>query len=111
MPEGWEEDRREPIPIPLKALIPAIPREDGELQELAEDLWFMGMRFMGLRESKFERGNQWLGTKRRDPNSWTLEVWNRVLGFLKGIAEGWAGRRDGLFTGSSNSDSNGWLQS
>ena len=29
--EAREEDRREPIPIPLKALIPAIPREDGKL--------------------------------------------------------------------------------
>ena len=42
MPETREEDQREPIPIPLKALIPAIPREDRELQELAEDLRVMG---------------------------------------------------------------------
>ena len=40
--EAWEEDRRDPILIPLKALIPAIPREDGELQELAGDLRVMG---------------------------------------------------------------------
>ena len=52
-----------------------------------------------LREFKFERRNQWLGTKRRDPDNWTPKVWNRVYGFPRGIAEGWAGRRDGLFAG------------
>ena len=115
MPEAREEDRREPIPIPLKALIPAIPREDGELQELAEDLRVMGCEGLlakpwnlraedTLREFKFERGNQWWGTKRGDPDSWTPEVWNRVYGFPRGIAEGWAGRRDGLFAGKFRGD-------
>ena len=33
---------REPIPIPLKALILAIPMDDEELQELAEVLQIMG---------------------------------------------------------------------
>ena len=28
---AWEEDMLEPIPIPIKALIPAIPRDDKEL--------------------------------------------------------------------------------
>ena len=37
-----EEDMMEPIPIPVRALIPAIPRDDKELQELAEDLRIMG---------------------------------------------------------------------
>ena len=115
MPEAREEDRRDPIPIPLKALIPAIPREDGELQELAEDLRVMGCEGLlakpwnlraedTLREFKFERGNQWWGTKRGDPDSWTPDIWNRVYGFPRGISEGWAGRRDGLFTGKFRGD-------
>ena len=32
----------DPIPIPIKALVPAILKDDGELQELAEDLRVMG---------------------------------------------------------------------
>ena len=36
------EDLVDPIPIPVKALIPTIPRDDRELQELAEDLRVMG---------------------------------------------------------------------
>ena len=52
-----------------------------------------------LREFKFEGGNQWIGTKRRDPDNWTPDTWARVYGFHRGIGEGWAGRKDGLFTG------------
>jgi hypothetical protein len=32
----------EAIPIPIKALILAIPKDEGELQELAKDLRVMG---------------------------------------------------------------------
>ena len=42
MPIVREEDMLEPIPIPVKALIPTIPRDDKELQELAKDLRIMG---------------------------------------------------------------------
>ena len=42
MPTAREEDMLEPIPIPVKALIPAISRDDKELQELAEDLQIVG---------------------------------------------------------------------
>src|ERR1700738_1401211 len=115
MPEAREEDEREPIPIPLKALTPAIPSDERELQELAEDLRVMGCVGLlskpwnlkaedTLREFKFERGNQWLGTKRRDTESWTPDTWNRVYGFPRGISEGWAGRRDGLFVGKFRGD-------
>ena len=115
MPEAREEDEREPIPIPLKALTPAIPSDERELQELAEDLRVMGCAGLlskpwnlkaedTLREFKFERGNQWLGTKRRDPENWTPDTWNRVYGFPRGISEGWAGRRDGLFVGKFRGD-------
>ena len=52
-----------------------------------------------LREFKFERGNQWIKTKRRDPENWTLDTWARVYGFHRGIGKGWAGRKDGLFAG------------
>ena len=37
MPEARVEDLMDPIPIPIKALVPTIPRDDKELQELAED--------------------------------------------------------------------------
>jgi hypothetical protein len=52
-----------------------------------------------LREFKFERGNQWLNTKRRDPENWTPDTWARVYGFPRGIGKGWAGWKDGLFVG------------
>jgi hypothetical protein len=42
MPEARAEDLMNPIPIPIKALIPAIPKDEEELQELAEDLRVMG---------------------------------------------------------------------
>ena len=100
---------REPIPIQTKPLIPAIPTDDEELLELREDLRVMGCGGLlskpwnvqtddVLREFKFERGNQWEGTKRRDPENWTPDTWARVYGFQRGIGEGWAGRKDGLFT-------------
>ena len=80
MPEAKPEDMREPIPIPLKPLVPAIPTHDEELRKPGEDLQIMGCEGLlaqpwdvqdaeVLRESKFERGNQWLGTKRRDPEN------------------------------------------
>ena len=75
----------EPIPIPVKAHIPAIPRDDKELQELAEDLQIMECEGLLakpwnllseeiLRELKYERGNQWVSKKRSDPESWTPYV-------------------------------------
>ena len=36
--------------------------------------------------------------------SQTPDVWNRVYGFPRGIAEGWAGHRDGLFVGKFRGD-------
>ena len=62
------------IPIPVKALVPTIPKDDRELQELAEDLRIMGCEGLfakpwnlnakeALREFKYERGNQWDRTK------------------------------------------------
>jgi hypothetical protein len=108
MPEVREEDMREAIPIPMKPLVPAIPKDDEELQELGEDLRRMGCEgLLGqpwnvqedlvLREFKFDRGNQWLNTKKRDLENWTPDTWARVYGFLRGVGEGWAGRKDGLF--------------
>jgi hypothetical protein len=80
MPEAREEDLVEAILIPIKALIPAIPKDEGELQELAEDLRVMGCEGLlakpwnlrsedTLRELKYERGNQWDHTQRRDPEN------------------------------------------
>ena len=110
MPEARAEDMVDPIPIPTKALIPSIPMDDVEFQELEEDLRIMGCEGLLfkpwnvqseeiLREFKFERGNQWMGTKRRDAEQWTPDTWARVYGFPRGIGEGWADRKDGLFTG------------
>jgi hypothetical protein len=110
MPRAREDDMREDTPIPMKPLVPAIPTDDEELRELGEDLRRMGCDgLLGqpwnvqedrvLREFKFERGNQWLKTKRRDPENWTLDTWARVYGLPRGIGEGWAGRKDGLFIG------------
>ena len=111
------EDMVEPIPIPVKAFIPAIPRDNKELQELVEDLRIMGCeRLLAkpwnlrseeiLREFKYERGNLWVDTKRRDPKSWTPDVWNRVYGFPRGITEGLASRRDTLYAEKFRGDNN-----
>ena len=67
MPEARPEDMREPIPTPLKHLVPAIPTDDEELRELREDLRIMGCEGLlaqpwdvqdaeVLREFKFEKG-------------------------------------------------------
>jgi hypothetical protein len=52
-----------------------------------------------LREFKFPRGNQWLNTRKREPEKWTPYTWARIYGFPKGIGEGWAGWKDALFIG------------
>ena len=57
-----------------------------------------------LREFRFERGDQWLGTKRRNSEYWTPDVRNKVYGFLRGGGEGWAGCRDGRFAGKFRAD-------
>ena len=99
MPELRPEDVKEPIPIPLKPLVPAIPTEDEELRELGEDLRAMGCEGLlarpwdvqdadVLREFKFEKGNQWLNTKKRGPESWNPDTWARVYGFRRGVAFG-----------------------
>jgi hypothetical protein len=110
MPEIREEDMREAIPIPMKPLVLAIPTDEEELRQLGEDLRKMGCDGLlvlpwnvqddrVLREFKFPRGNQWLNTRRREPEKWTPDTWARVYGFPKGIGEGWAGWKDGLFLG------------
>ena len=68
MPEVRPKNMRKPIPIPLKPLVPTIPTNDEELQELGEDLRILGCEGLlaqpwgvqddkVLREFKFERGN------------------------------------------------------
>ena len=52
-----------------------------------------------LREFKFERGNQWERTNWRDSEHWIPDTWAKVYVFERGIGEGWAGRKDGLFAG------------
>ena len=110
MLEAREGDEREPIPIPLKSVGPAVSKKELELQAMAEDLRFMGCEGLlskpwnlqaeyTMREFRFERGNQWLRTMRRDPDNWTPDVWASVYGFPRGRGEGWAGRQDGLFAG------------
>ena len=79
---------REDTPILMKPLVLAIPTDDEELRELGEDLRKMGCEgLLGqpwnvqednvLREFKFAQGNQtnqWIGTKRRDPENWTPDT-------------------------------------
>ena len=80
MTEAWAEDLMDPIPIPTKTLVPAIPKHDRELQELAEDLRIMGCEELfakpwnlrskkTLQEFKYDRRNQWDRTKRKDPDN------------------------------------------
>ena len=101
---------RKPILIPLKPLVPTIPTDDEELREMGEDLQIMGCEGLlaqpwdvqdaeVLREFKFERGNQWLDTKRRDPENWTPDTWAKVYGFQRGVGAGVACRKDGLCAG------------
>jgi hypothetical protein len=115
MLKAREEDMREDTAIPMKPLVPAIPTDDEELRELGEDLRKMGCEgLLGqpwngqednvLREFKFARGNQWIGTKKRDPENWTPDTWARVYRFQRGVGEGWAGRKDGLFAGKFRGD-------
>ena len=80
MPEARAVDEIEPILILLKSVIPAVPKEDSELQALAEDLRVMGCEGLlakpwnlqaedTLREFRFERGNLWIRSMRRDPDN------------------------------------------
>ena len=115
MPEAREGDEREPFPIPLKSVVPAVPKKESELQVLVEDLRFMGCGGLlsktrnlrsedTLREFNFERGNQWLRTMRQAPNLWTPEVWAKVHGFQSGRGESWASRWDGFHAGKFRTD-------
>ena len=81
MLERREEDMKELILVPAKPLILAIPIDDEELKELREDLRVMGCAGLltrpwnvlaedTLREFLYERGNQFEGTKRREPERW-----------------------------------------
>ena len=83
MPEARAEDMKEPISIPTKPLIQAIPTDDEELRELREDLRAMGCACLlaqpwnvqaddVLREFRFERAIS--GNKLRG------EIWNTGLG-------------------------------
>ena len=104
-------DSMEALPnVPVKPIIPAIPTDGKERRELEEDLRAMGCIGLldrpwnvpsedTLREFLGPRGNQWDKTERRDPDNWTPDTWCEVYGFRTGIAEGWAGRKDGLCTG------------
>jgi hypothetical protein len=115
MPEVREEDEREQMPIPLKNVSPAVPKDESKLEELIEDLRRMGCDgLLGkpwnlrsestLREFKYERGNQWIQTFRQDPERWTAEVWARVYGFALRKGEGWANRRDSFYVGKFRGD-------
>ena len=36
--------------------------------------------------------------------NWTPNVWNKVYRFPRGVGEGWAGRRDGMFAKKFRAD-------
>ena len=104
MPEARAEYMREPIPLPMKPPVPAIPTDDEELREFEEDLRIMGSEGLlaqpgnvqedkVLREIKFKKGNQWIGTKKRDPDNWTSYTWATIYRFQRGVGKGWARRK------------------
>ena len=105
------EDEMEVLPhVSVKPLLPTIPADDKEYQELKEDLRAMGCGNLlvqpwnvesedTMREFLILRGSQWDETPRRDPQNWTPDTWCEVYGFKADIEEGWAGRKDGLFAG------------
>ena len=117
MPEAWEEDEIEHVPIPLKNVSPTNPKNESELKELIKDLTRMGCEGLlakphnlrseaTLREFLFERGNQWFRTIRQDSERWTAEVWAGVYGFAPRKGEGWTSRNDSLYVGKFRGEHN-----
>jgi hypothetical protein len=115
MSEAREVDEVEQVPIPLKNVSPAIPKDNSELKELVEDLTRMGCEGLfskpwnlrseaTLREFLFEKGNQWFRILRQDPEKWTAEVWAKVYGFSPRKCEGWANWKDNFYVGKFRGD-------
>jgi hypothetical protein len=108
MPEIKEEDEVGLVMIPLKNVIPTIPKKEFEMKELVEDLTRMGCEGMlakpwnvrneaVFRGFLFTRGSQWERMMRQDPEWWTTKVWADVYGFAPRKGEGWANRKDTFF--------------
>lgn len=102
MPEGREVGNL--ITIPLRNVIPAIPKSESNMKELAEDLSRMGCEGLlpkpwnlkneaVLKEFLFVRGNEWERIIRRDLELWTTEIWEEVYGFALRKGKGWASRK------------------
>jgi hypothetical protein len=83
-------------------------KNDSELKELVENLTRMGSEGLlskpwnlrseaTLRESLFERGNEWFRAFRQGPEKWTAKVWAKVYGFSPRKDEGWANRKDNFY--------------
>ena len=90
MPEVREDD----VPIPLKNIVPNVPKRESELKELIEDLTRMGCEGLlakpwnlrseaTLREFLYEQGNQWERTMRQVLEQWTVEVWADVYAWVR----------------------------
>ena len=81
-------------PVSLKAVAPAIPKNNAEKDILIEDLTTMGCEGLLLepwalkieamvQELQEKLSNEWEGTIRRLPERWTADLWAEVYGFRK----------------------------
>ena len=97
------------MPLTLRSVVPAIPKEPGERAHLEEDLTRIGC--IGLlskpwsvkdermvRELTMGAPNQYEGTVRARPESWDVEKWREAYGFSAG-EEGFASRTDKFIGG------------
>ena len=110
MPEAREGDEVEQVPISLKNVSPAIPKNEAELKELIEDLTWMGCEGLlakpwslqseaTLRELLIRERKPMVQIYAARSGKWTVEVWAKVYGFTPRKGEGWASRKDSLYVG------------
>ena len=80
--------------VSLKSIVPIVPKNEEEKQQLVEDLTWMECEGLlvqpwGLKSEamaqKFlqERSNEWEGTTQRDPEQWIVESKAKVYSFWK----------------------------
>src|SRR5665811_857187 len=91
---GTSATKVELLPVSLKSVYPIIPESDQKKTQLIEDLEKMGCEGLILepweirseamvQEFQAPRSNEWDGTIRRDPDTWTAEKWAEVYNFRK----------------------------
>ena len=99
----------ENLSVSLKSVVPVVPKDEKENQQLVEDLTRMGCKGLLVepwalkseamaQEFLQGRSNKWKGTLRRDPERWTVERWAEVYSFWK-EGKGLASRTDKYIDG------------